>query len=272
MKDLIMKHALKNAMEFQGKANPNAVLGRVLSEKTELKKNIPKLRKDIEIIIKGIEKLAPEEQKEKLKSHSPELLKEKKEKKKGLELPETKKGKVILRIAPSPSGPLHIGHAYGGSLNYEYAKAYNGKFIVRIEDTNPENIYPQAYDLIKEDANWLTKNNVSQFVVQSERLGKYYDYAEKLVNMGKAYVCTCDVDEWRKLKAQAQACPCRDLSKKEQQIRYARMFNEFAEGEAVLKLKTDIKDKNPAMRDFSIMRINEHVHPKAKKEKYPLFV
>ncbi|MFC1800857.1 glutamate--tRNA ligase [Nanoarchaeota archaeon] len=274
MKDLILKHALKNAMEFEGKPNPGAVLGRVLSEKPELKKDIPKLRKDIEIVIKGIEKLSLEEQQKKLKSLAPELLKEKKEKKKGLELPKAQKGKVVLRIAPSPSGPLHIGHAYGGSLNFEYAQAYNGKFIVRIEDTNPENIYPKAYDLIKDDTQWLTNNKVTEFIIQSERLGLYYDYAEKLVTMDKAYVCTCDVDQWRKLKADSQACPCRNLSVKEQQIRYAKMFNEYAEGEAVLKLKTDIQDKNPAMRDFSIMRINEHVHPKTKKENrvWPLMV
>jgi len=189
-------------------------------------------------------------------------------------LPNAKKGKVVVRIAPSPSGPLHIGHAYGASLNYEYAKMYKGKFIVRIEDTNPENIYAPAYELIVDDANWLTDNKVAEVVVQSSRLGIYYDHAEKLVKMGRAYVCECDADKFKEIKAKGKACPCRELRVKDNSLRYAKMFNGYAEGEAVLRLKTDIKDKNPAMRDFGIMRINEHVHPKTSKESrvWPLMV
>jgi len=265
MKDIILKHALKNAIEFGGRANPNAVLGRVLSEKPELKKNIKGLKKDIEITIKGIKKLNTKEQKEKLKQIAPELLKEKKEKKKDkLEVPKAEKGKVVTRFAPSPSGPMHIGHSYVLDLNSEIARKYNGKLILRIEDTNPENIYPRSYEMLPEEARWLTKGNISEVVVQSERLGVYYDYAEKLVRMGKAYVCTCNPDQWRKMKAKGESCDCRGLKVEEQQTRYAKMFSEYAEGEAVLKLKTDIKDPNPALRDFSIMRVNEHRHPKTQ--------
>jgi glutamyl-tRNA synthetase len=273
MKDLILKHALKNALDFNGKANPGAVLGRVLSENPEFKKDIPRLKKDIEIVVKGLEKLTPEEQKQKLKQLSPKLLKEKKVKKKDkLEISKAKKGKVVTRFAPSPSGPMHIGHSYVLSLNSELARKHKGKLILRIEDTNPENIYPSSYTMLPDEGKWITKNNVSKIVIQSERLGIYYDHAEKLVNLGKAYVCTCNTDQWRKLKAAAKACKCRNLTKKEQQIRYAKMFNEYAEGEAVLKLKTDIQDKNPATRDFSIRRINEHRHPKTqnKQRVWPL--
>jgi glutamyl-tRNA synthetase len=269
----IEKYCLKNAYDF-GSVNPKVVLGLVLRENPELKKDVPKVLKQIEETIKEISKLSKEEIKAKLPK---ELLKEKKkEVVKGplKELPNAKQGKVVVRIAPSPSGPLHIGHAYGASLNYEYAKMYDGKFIVRIEDTNPENIYPQAYELIENDAKWLTEDSIDKVVIQSSRLGIYYDNAEKLVNMKKAYVCECDADKFREMKAKGEACPCRELDKKEQLIRYAKMFNGYAEGEAVLRLKTDIKDKNPAMRDFAIMRINEHVHPKTKKEQrvWPLMI
>jgi len=277
MKDIILKHALKNALDFNGKINPKAVLGMTLKENEDLKKEVPKVLKEIEKVIKEVEKLSMEEVKKKLQELAPELLKA--DKKENIEgplkpLPNAKKGQFVVRIAPSPSGALHIGHAYGASLNYEYAKMYHGKLILRIEDTNPENIYPQAYELIERDAQWLADNNITKVVIQSERLGIYYDYAEKLVSMGKAYVCECDIDQWRTMKGEGKACPCRELEVKEQQIRYAKMFNEYAEGEAVLKLKTDIKDKNPAMRDFSLMRINEHVHPKTGKEQrvWPLMV
>ena len=277
MQKIILKHALKNALDFNGKANPKVVLGQVLREEPEFKKDVPKLLKEIEAVIKDVEKLSLEKIKEKLEKEFSELLQEKQETK--VEgplkpLPNAEKGKVIVRIAPSPSGALHIGHAYGAALNYEYAKMYEGKLILRIEDTNPENIYPSAYELIEHDAQWICENKVAQVMIQSSRLGIYYDYAEKLVQMSKAYVCICDAEEWKELKVKAIACPCRSLSSKEQSLRYAKMFNGYAEGEAVLRLKTDITDKNPAMRDFSIMRINEHVHPKTGKEQrvWPLMV
>ncbi len=275
MRETIKKWVLQNSFRF-GSVNPKFVMGMVLKEKNELKKDIPALMKEIEAIIKKTSSLNKEEIKKQLQKIAPELLEDKKEKPTGplKPLKDAEKGKVVVRIAPSPSGPLHIGHAYGASLNYEYSKIYQGKFIVRIEDTNPENIYKPAYQLIEDDSNWLTDNKVNQVIIQSSRLGIYYDYAEKLVEMEKAYVCICDADQWRELKNQGQACPCRDLEKKENQLRYAKMFSGYAEGEAVLRLKTEIDHKNPAMRDFVILRINEHIHPKTGKEQrvWPLMV
>ena len=277
MKEIARKYAFKNALDFGGKVNANVILGLVLKENPDLKSNVPALLKEIHAVIKEVEKLDQNTIKAQLVKLAPELLVETKEEK--MEgplkpLPNAEKGKVVVRIAPSPSGPLHIGHAYGVSLNYEYAKMYGGKLILRIEDTNPENIYPPAYELIERDAQWLTNNGVAQVVIQSDRLGIYYDYAEKLVQQGNTYVCTCDGDIWRELKNKGIACPCRELSVKENQERYAKMFSSYAEGEAVVRLKTDIQHKNPAMRDFPIMRINEHVHPKKGKEQrvWPLMV
>ena len=275
MEKNIKKWVLQNSFQF-GSVNPKFVMGMVLKENNELKKDLPKLMKEIETTIKENSQLSNEEIKKQLQELAPELLKKKKPGVKGplKPLPQAEKGKVIVRIAPSPSGPLHIGHAYGASLNYEYAKMYQGKFLVRIEDTNPENIYEPAYNLIEDDANWLTNKQITEVIIQSSRLGTYYDYAEKLIELNKAYVCTCNPDQWRELKNQGTACPCRKLPKKENQLHYAKMFNEYATGEAVLRLKTEIDHKNPAMRDFVILRINEHIHPKTGKEQrvWPLMV
>ncbi len=277
---VILKHVLKNALDFNGSINDKAVLGQVLREKAELKDDIPTLLKQISIAAKEVKGLSVEEIRKRLEKEFSEFLKkdqkEQKQKVEGplKELPNASKGKVIVRIAPSPSGALHIGHAYGASLNYEYAKMYNGRIIVRIEDTNPENIYDQAYELIEKDSQWLMENKVSDFFIQSDRLGIYYDYAEKLVNMGKAYVCTINPDKWREMKARGEPSPFRELPIAEQQKRYAKMFSTYGEGEAVLRLKTDMQHKNPAMRDFGLMRINKHVHPKTGKEHkvWPLMV
>lgn len=277
MKEAVLKYTLKNALDFEGKANPKVVLGQVLKDYPNFKQNIPQLLGEIDKLVAEIGQLPLTEIKKQLNKIAPELLEEKKEEKHNSPLKELKNAeneKVVVRIAPSPSGPLHIGHAYGVSLNYEYAKMYQGKFIVRIEDTNPENIYEPAYQLIEEDSKWLSGGKIDQFVIQSSRLGIYYDFAEKLVGLDKAYVCTCDADKWREMKNEGKSCSCRKLDLKKQLLRYAKMFNSYAEGEAVLRLKTDIKDKNPAMRDFPIMRINEHLHPKTGKEQrvWPLMV
>ena len=276
MKEAILKYVLKNALQFNGKANPKVVLGLVLKDNPNLKKDVPKLLQEIEKTVKEVEKLDSDKIRKELEKISPELLKEEKIEIEGplKPLPNAKKGKTVFRIAPSPSGALHIGHAYGAALNYEYSKMYNGKLILRIEDTNPENIYPAAYELIENDIQWLTDNNLAEVILQSSRLGNYYDSAEKLVQLGKAYVCTCDADEWRVMKSEGKACLCRALDTKENQLRYAKMFNSYPEGGAVLRLKTDISHKNPAMRDFAIMRISKHLHPKTKKEHqvWPLMV
>ncbi len=276
MKQIILKHVLKNALDFQGKANLKVVRGQVLKEDPGLKSDVPGVLKEIEQAATEISELPLAEIKKRLQGLAPELLQEKKtEIKGGLKpLSNAETGKVVVRIAPSPSGALHIGHAYGASLNYEYAQKYQGKLLLRIEDTNPENIYPAAYDLIEQDARWLTDDHITEVIIQSSRLGRYYDYAEQLVQKEKAYVCTCEPESWRKMKNSGQACPCRSLPHKEQQLRYATMFNGYAEGEAVLRVKTDIQHKNPAMRDFGIMRIVEHVHPKTNKEHrvWPLMV
>ena len=278
MKQIILPYVLANAASFNGKANPKVVLGMVLKNHSELKQDIATLNKEIDAAIKEVESLSLLQIQIKLKELAPQGITTQKveEKVEGplKPLPNAKKDNVLVRIAPSPSGPLHIGHAYGVSLNYEYAKMYHGKLFLRIEDTNAENIYPLAYELIERDAQWLTNTGLAQVIVQSDRLGLYYDYAEQLVQKCHAYVCTCDGDQWREMKAKGEACPCRSLPTSEQLLRYAKLFNEYAEGEAVLRLKTDIQHKNPAMRDFGIMRIVEHVHPKTKKEQrvWPLMV
>ncbi|MBD3249934.1 glutamate--tRNA ligase [Candidatus Woesearchaeota archaeon] len=262
MEDIIRKYALDNAVKFEGKANPGAVIGKVLKEDPSLKENMKEVSKEINSIIKDVNSLGLERQKKELEKYAKDLPEKKPEKKKGLKELKNVSNKVVMRFEPSPSGPMHLGHAYALSLNSEYTRKYDGKLILRIADTNPENIYEPAYELLPEDGVWLTKKNISKVFVQSENLGKYYDYAEKLVSMGKAYVCECSSDRFRELIFKKEQCPCRRLSKKEHEERYAKMFSSYKPGEAVLRLKTELNHPNPAMRDFPLMRVNEHEHPK----------
>ncbi|MBU0472275.1 MAG: glutamate--tRNA ligase, partial [Nanoarchaeota archaeon] len=182
------------------------------------------------------------------------------------DLPGAKKGKVVMRFAPSPSGAFHIGHALTSSISYLFVKKYGGKFYVRIEDTNPDNIYPKAYDLIKKDSEWLFEGK-AVIAIQSNRMELYYKYAEKLLKIGHAYVCTCSGDEFRKCVKFQKDCPCRNFNIKENLERWEMMFDSsYKPGDAVLRFKSNMKHKNPAMRDFPLMRINEIPHPLQKKK------
>jgi len=269
MKEIIRKHALKNAFDFNGSINDKVVLGAALKEAPELKTKVPEVLKEIQTQIKEIAKLSHEQIQKELKKINPELLETKKEEKKeglkDLDEVDKKKG-VIMRFAPSPSGPMHVGHAITGGLTSLYVKRYGGKFILRIEDTNSDNIDADAYHLLPEDAAWIF-GNVTEVWVQSDRMKIYYDYAEKFIKLGACYVCTCSQEEFKTHVEKMQDCPCRKLKPEEHQKRWKKMFDKekgYQEGDAVLRFKSNMQDKNPAMRDFPLVRINDSEHPRQK--------
>lgn len=264
---LVRALALQNAIKFKGVCNPKALIGGVLKSHPEAKSHMNELMQLIDHIANEVNQLNVDAQSVALKELESLLVQKESSKKEGLrDLPGAEHGKVVMRFAPSPSGPLHIGHSYPFLLNYLYAKKYDGKFILRIEDTNPDNIDLDAYTYIPEDANWLTHNGVSEVLIQSDRLEIYYKYAAELFDKGHLYVCTCDPEEFRGLIVQSQACPCRGLSIDEQKSRWMKMFTEYKQGDCVVRVKTDINHKNPAMRDFPVFRINENEHPRVGRK------
>lgn len=281
LKDSILKYTLENAVKFKGKANPGAIVGKLLKDNPSLKDSMKDTSKQIQATVKEVNDMKPEEQEKKLLELEPDYFKEQKEKKEQRkeerkELPELKnvKGKVVMRFEPSPSGPMHIGHAYTGSLNYLYVKRHGGKLILRISDTNADNIYPKAYNLLEIDGKKLWGDVDFEVQTQSDSIENYYKYAKLALEKGVAYVCTCDSEAFKKLKIKMQECSCRNNPKDEQLKRWDNMLSPegFKEGEAVVRFKTDIKHKNPAMRDFPILRINETNHPKqgSKYRVWPL--
>ncbi|MBU0893974.1 MAG: glutamate--tRNA ligase [Nanoarchaeota archaeon] len=260
----IQAYALKNAITHEGKANPGPVISALFNEGLK-KSDMKKYGKKINQAINQINELSLDEQKKEYEIA--EKIVSRREIREGLpELPNTKKRKVIMRIAPSASGPLHVGHALVAGLNILYVKKYGGKFYVRIEDTNPENIDSKAYDLIKEDSKWLYKN--SKIIIQSDRMNIYYKYSEQLIKKKVAYVCTCSGDTFREFVKEKKDCPCRKKNVKENIERWKKMLDEngFKQGEAVLRFKSNMKDKNPAMRDFPLARINTTPHLLQKKK------
>lgn len=264
MDDLILKHVLHNSMKYD-KIEINSVLGKIIAEKPELKKDIKNLIKKINETIKEVSKLSREEREKRLKKYSFE----KKEEKRELELSNVH-GKVIMRFAPNPNGPLHIGHVRQALLNSYFCDKYNGDFILRFDDTDAKVKSPmkEAYKWIQEDLKWFGIK-IKKVVRQSSRFDIYYKYAEKLIKQGNAYVCTCK--NFKELVDRSIECPCRKLNPEENLKRWELMFNKYKEEEAALRIKTDINNKNPAVRDWPAFRIIENgKHPFKKARVWPL--
>ncbi|HLD80475.1 MAG TPA: glutamate--tRNA ligase [archaeon] len=269
--------ALKNAFEHGGKAHHGAVLGRLLGDDPALKNKMAELGKTISIVLKEVNALKPEEQLAELKKHHPELLERKKEGKKELpELENAVTGNVTMRMAPNPSGPLHIGHCRMIILNDEYAKKYNGVLILRFDDTDPknENKKPmkEAYAWAEEDLKWL---GVNYYRVEraSARLEKYYEFFSLLLRKGVSYVCSCPQEEWsQKVRVRKEYCPCRSLSVEENLERWRKMLEwEYKEGQAVGRMKTLEGEKDPAVVDWPTFRIvDEPEHPFSSAHVWPM--
>jgi glutamyl-tRNA synthetase len=268
MKNLEIKtraYALKNSLAYNGKCSQGSVISALFNE--GLKKNeIGKFIKKISEIINDVNSLSLEEQKKEFGNLKNEI--SEREVREGLpELPDVKKSGVIMRFSPSPSGRLHIGHIRTACLSFLYVKKYGGKFYIRIEDTNPENIDKSSYKMIEKELKWLFGNSF-EVVIQSNRMIFYYKYAEKLIKKNNAYICTCSGDEFREFSKKKKNCPCRKLNVKDNIKRWEKMLDVkgYNEGEAVLRFKSNMKNKNPAMRDFPLARINNTKHPLQNKK------
>lgn len=260
---LARAYALRNALAHGGKAQAGNVISSLFNEGLK-KTEVSKLAKEISEIVSEVNSLdVGEQRKEFLELKF--LISERKVREGLPELPNVKKTGVVMRIAPSPSGPFHIGHALIFCLNVLYVKKYSGVFYVRIEDTNPENIYPPAYKMLEEESKWLSEG-IAKIVIQSERMPLYYKYAEKLIRKNSVYVCTCSHEDFEKFMDSKKNCPCRTSDSRKTMEKWKKMLSfdskkNFKQGDAVLRFKSGMKNKNPAFRDFPLARINETKHP-----------
>jgi len=277
----IRKTALLNAVKHDGKAQTGSVIGKILGEKPDLRSKIKEVSILVNKIVKEVNTLSFDEQKSVVEKNWPEaLVKEKVEEEKHLPpLPNVDKyPQVVTRFSPNPDCVLHLGSARAIILCYEYAHMYTGKFILRFEDTDPKIKRPvlEFYDRIREDLAWLgCKPNEEH--IQSDRIPIYYEYAEKLLKAGNAYVCTCQPELFREKTLASKPCDCRSLPIEEHLTRWHRMQQGgYSEGEAVLRIKTDLNHPNPAVRDWPAARVidtKKYLHPRvgSKYHVWPLY-
>ena len=162
---LIWRLGLENAIKYKGKTNIKAIIGKILQTREDLRSKAKEVSQKASIIINEINLMDNKAQKKKYLKDFPEFAENKQETKSDEEkklppLPNVKKGKpVIMRLAPYPSGPLHIGNARMVILNDEYCnKMYEGKLLLVYDDTigsEEKWVLPEAYDLIKENLDYL---------------------------------------------------------------------------------------------------------------------
>jgi len=254
-------YALQNAVKFNGKANPKAVVGKVIAA---LQKDGFSPKEIIPIVTSvtvEVNKISLDKQKKELEILAPELLKkEKKERDFSLpELPSAEKGKIVTRFPPEPNGYLHIGHAKAVIVDYEYAKKYDGKFILRFDDTNPENAQLDFYDAQKEDLRWLGIEWDEEYRT-SDNLEKHYKLAEQLIKQDYAYVCQCSSDDIKHGRFHGEECTCCGTECGDNQELWKQLLNSSLDG-AILRLRGDMTCGNTAMRDPTLFRIIDKPHP-----------
>ncbi|HMO68084.1 MAG TPA: tRNA glutamyl-Q(34) synthetase GluQRS [Novosphingobium sp.] len=98
---------------------------------------------------------------------------------------------IRTRFAPSPNGPLHLGHAFAAVVAHDRARREDGKFLLRIEDIDAERSRPELADEFRADLAWLGLAWDGEVVMQSARLARYAAAAERLKAMGLLYPCRC---------------------------------------------------------------------------------
>lgn len=280
LKELIHKSALLNAVKHDGKAQTGPVVGKILGEKPEYRDKVKEISSLINEIVTEVNSLQVGEQRRIVEENWPEMLvKEKAEEKHLPPLPNVADYRqVVTRFSPNPDCVLHLGSARAIVLDHEYARMYKGKFILRFEDTDPKIKRPilEFYDEIRRDLAWLECKPDEEYI-QSDRIPIYYEYAEKLLNDGNAYVCTCKPEDFRTKILAQKPCDCRNLTVEENLFRWKWMLEgRYQEGKAVLRVKTDLNHPNPAVRDWPAARIidtEKFPHPRvgSKYRVWPLY-
>jgi glutamyl-tRNA synthetase len=281
LKEHIRKTALLNAVKHKGEAQLGPVIGKILGEKPELRSKVKELSDLANEVIREVNGLSLQEQLRIIEEKWPDtLVKEKVQEERLLPpLPNVANyKKIVTRYSPNPDCVLHLGSARAIVLSHEYARMYKGTFILRFEDTDPKLKRPvlEFYESIRQDLDWL-KCKPDEEYIQSDRIPTYYEYASRLLNDANAYVCTCKPEEFRKRILAQKPCKCRDRPVGENLTRWKRMLEGgYREGEAVVRVKTDLNNPNPAVRDWPALRVlntEKYPHPRvgSKYRVWPLY-
>jgi len=251
LEDLIRKYALKNAFDY-GKANPGSVVGKIVAEYPDAKKDMKKTMQLVNDIIQQVNKMSKEEIEKEMANYQ---YAQKEEKEKELEVENAEEGKVITRYPPEPNGWPHIGHAKAFCLSWTIARKYKGKVILRWDDTNPEAEKAEYVEAIRDGIKWLGLD-WDEEVYCSDYIPTMYSFCEQLIRQDDAYFCTCSQEKISEGRQNARRCECGRQSVEKNLDSWRKMLNgEIGEGEGVIRLKGDMASLNTVMRDPTLFRV-----------------
>lgn len=172
---------------------------------------------------------------------------------------------VITRFAPSPTGYLHIGGARTALFNYLFAKHNNGKFLLRIEDTDEKRSTKEAIDAILDGLDWLGLNHDDNYFLQSKNIANHQKIAERLLEKNQAYLCYTSAEELEEMRKDAEKkgevfrfqSPWRDKAQSQNStVKPVVRIKTKSEGESVINdlVQGTVKVQNSELDDFVILR------------------
>jgi len=269
VEEVAYKHALKNASDY-GKAQVGAVVGKVIAEVPEAKADMKATMKVISEVITKVNKMKKEQIEKEMEKFTFE---EKKEEERRITLEDGERGRVVTRFLPEPNGFAHLGHAKAALLSYEAAREYEGKCLLRFDDTNPEKERGEFVAAIKEDLEWLGMK-FGKELYSSDKMPEFYKLARQLIMQGDAYVCSCEKERINELRKLGKSCACRSNSIESNLDAWDRMLaGKYGKGDAVLRLAAEPDSANTVMRDPTLFRIcsAEHYRQGRKYSVWPTY-
>ncbi len=174
---------------------------------------------------------------------------------------------IVTRFPPEPNGYLHIGHAKSICLNFGIAEEFGGRCNLRFDDTNPTREEQEFIDAIQTDVRWLGFDWGEHLHHASDYFEQLYEWAEHLIQAGKAYVDDLSAEEMREyrgtLTEPGRDSPYRNRSVDENLDLFRRMrAGEFPDGARVLRARIDMASGNMNLRDPALYRIMHAPHPR----------
>ena len=189
-----------------------------------------------------------------------------------------KHSQIVTRFPPEPNGYLHVGHIMSICLNFGVAEETDGLTFLRFDDTNPGKESEEYVQAIERDVRWLGFSWGDRLSHASDYFDQLYAYAERLIEMGVAYVDSLSAEEIREyrgtLTKPGKNSPHRERSVDENLDLFRRMrAGEFADGEHLLRSKIDMASPNMNLRDPALYRIRHvsHQHTGDKWCIYPMY-
>jgi glutamyl-tRNA synthetase len=269
-------HALLNAVKHDSDAEVGAVMGPLMGDNPEFREHGDEMPGVVAPAVQRVNGMDHDERRERLEELAPEKLAdlEAEDESEDHPLPALPDAgeydQIRMRLAPNPNGPWHLGSARMPAVIGTYKERYDGWMLCRFDDTDPETKRPDldAYDAILDAIEYLGFEP-DEVVRASDRVETYYEHARDLIDLGGAYTCECPAEQFSELKNDGVACDHRDKDPATVREEFEAMVDgEYDAGDIVLRVKTDIEHRNPALRDWVGFRMVDTPHPREEAAAY----